>query len=118
MTRKPIKTCKAAHPKGRAIEAIKNCGAVALVLVVLWATVATVYFTWKESREDQQFRDELIAASNKSPAYSFLVKHWLECNRYKQTRAGCYAAIREAAGTQGEEFVQQVDAAAKELNLL
>lgn len=65
-----------------------------------------------------QYRAELAAKGAISPAHHFLIANWLECNFYKQTKASCFASIRSAAAAYGDDFVKQVDAAARDLKLV
>lgn len=111
-----------ARRRHKAIEAAKAAvgGAVLLAFcgAFLWGLVSTISKTWKEYRAGNEFRSVLVAASEKSPAHHFLVTNWLQCTPILQTRAGCFASIRDAAASRGEVFVRQVDEAAKELDLI
>lgn len=84
----------------------------------LWGCGQMAVDSWKEHRADVKFRSELAVAGSKSIAHHFLVSHWLQCKPILQTRASCYSSIRGSAAASGDAFVRQIDAAAKELDLI
>lgn len=111
-----------AKPLRRTMETVKSTTVGAFLLLVcvvmIWGVFSEIGDAWAKVRADDEFRTGLVAASQKSSAHYFLVSNWLQCSPLLHTRAGCYASIRGAAASRGEEFLRQVDAAAMELALI
>lgn len=111
-----------ARRRHKTIETAKATAGFAILFVVcsafVWGVISTISNMREEYRADNRFRSVLVVASKKSPAHHFLVTHWLQCSTLLQTRAGCFASIRQAAASRGDTFVSQVDSAAKELKLI
>lgn len=91
---------------------------VAVLGLSIYGATQAVIDGVEAARIERSYETALKNTAQKSPAHQFLVKHLLQCKSGLSSDIECYSAIRNVASINGEAFVLQVDAAAKELNLL
>lgn len=97
----------------------KNVRVTIQALFLIMVFLSLVFTAINLTSEEKKHENALNALAQKSPAHQFLVKHWLQCKSAPiYSSVMCYSAIRNSAAINGESFVLQVDAAAREMDLL